>query len=391
MAGSQRVEQLALEIGARQRAQFGVELILQDFLQRIKAIEAEALGEFIIDLGFAGHFDAGHCHVEFGRLAGQIGGAIIGREGHLQGALFIGLGADQLVFKAGDELARTNLDPHAFALAAIERHAIHLAFEIDDHSVTGLGLVFCRGGFGALRRFGEAGDRGIHGTFVGRHDQLFQRQIFSLHVLDGRQDFQADSEAGIALFRQFAIHINLRLGRRAQTVIGDHLVDAIIHSRLQRFTAQSRPVHFLDEVGRHLARTETWHLDGLGHFGQARVQPRGDGIGRDHQRISAAQALVGDFSNLHRRTHQFEFEILVKSPGQAAAGWCGRRDSNPHVFRHWNLNPARLPVPPRPHPGRERPAIAGTFRSARQQCHAGTRRLERRPAGQPAQRGIRRG
>src|SRR6201993_4199806 len=28
--------------------------------------------------------------------------------------------------------------------------------------------------------------------------------------------------------------------------------------------------------------------------------------------------------------------------------WCGRRNSTPHNFRHWNLNPARLPVPPRP-------------------------------------------
>src|SRR5664279_770891 len=30
------------------------------------------------------------------------------------------------------------------------------------------------------------------------------------------------------------------------------------------------------------------------------------------------------------------------------SAWCGRRDSNPHDFRHGNLNPARLPVPPRP-------------------------------------------
>ena len=28
--------------------------------------------------------------------------------------------------------------------------------------------------------------------------------------------------------------------------------------------------------------------------------------------------------------------------------WCGRRASNPHDFRHGNLNPARLPIPPRP-------------------------------------------
>ena len=28
--------------------------------------------------------------------------------------------------------------------------------------------------------------------------------------------------------------------------------------------------------------------------------------------------------------------------------WCGRRDLNSYAFRHWNLNPARLPIPPRP-------------------------------------------
>ena len=28
--------------------------------------------------------------------------------------------------------------------------------------------------------------------------------------------------------------------------------------------------------------------------------------------------------------------------------WCERRDSNPHAFRRRNLNPVRLPIPPRP-------------------------------------------
>src|SRR5581483_406055 len=36
------------------------------------------------------------------------------------------------------------------------------------------------------------------------------------------------------------------------------------------------------------------------------------------------------------------------SKNPRCSAWCGRRDSNPHNFRHWNLNPARLPVPPRP-------------------------------------------
>jgi hypothetical protein len=26
--------------------------------------------------------------------------------------------------------------------------------------------------------------------------------------------------------------------------------------------------------------------------------------------------------------------------------WCERRDSNSHGLPHWNLNPARLPIPP---------------------------------------------
>jgi hypothetical protein len=29
--------------------------------------------------------------------------------------------------------------------------------------------------------------------------------------------------------------------------------------------------------------------------------------------------------------------------------WCERRDSNSHGLPHWNLNPARLPVPPHSH------------------------------------------
>ena len=42
-------------------------------------------------------------------------------------------------------------------------------------------------------------------------------------------------------------------------------------------------------------------------------------------------------------------KVLQNSSGKRSfSAWCGRRDSNPHNFRHWNLNPARLPIPPRP-------------------------------------------
>ncbi len=48
-----------------------------------------------------------------------------------------------------------------------------------------------------------------------------------------------------------------------------------------------------------------------------------------------------------------------------ASGWCGRRDSNPHNFRHWNLNPARLPVPPRPQHAPAGPLQKNRFRLPR--------------------------
>ena len=43
-------------------------------------------------------------------------------------------------------------------------------------------------------------------------------------------------------------------------------------------------------------------------------------------------------------------EILkVDSNNAVHLIWCGRRDLNPHESLHWNLKPARLPIPPRPH------------------------------------------
>ena len=43
--------------------------------------------------------------------------------------------------------------------------------------------------------------------------------------------------------------------------------------------------------------------------------------------------------------------VCPPRPGMQVRRWCGRRDLNPHDFRHGNLNPARLPISPRP-PGR---------------------------------------
>src|SRR5579875_1048894 len=49
------------------------------------------------------------------------------------------------------------------------------------------------------------------------------------------------------------------------------------------------------------------------------------------------------------------FEGGREEQADKAAAWCGRGDLNPHDLHRWNLNPVRLPIPPRPPP---RPAAA---------------------------------
>ena len=68
MARGQRIEQLALHVSAGQSGQFGIELVLEDVFQRVDRIDAEHLGEFIIEFGFSRGFDTLHKAGEFCRL-----------------------------------------------------------------------------------------------------------------------------------------------------------------------------------------------------------------------------------------------------------------------------------------------------------------------------------
>src|SRR5690349_20347090 len=104
-------------------------------------------------------------------------------------------------------------------------------------------------------------------------------------------------------------------------------------------------MHLADEVGRNLAGAEAGHAnlrrDAL-HF---LLDPRLDVGGGDGQHEGALQALVLSLDSLDGHVAQFPMNSWGRSHSES--GWCARRDLNPHIFRYWNLNPARLPVPPR--------------------------------------------
>src|SRR5271165_4629766 len=70
--------------------------------------------------------------------------------------------------------------------------------------------------------------------------------------------------------------------------------------------------------------------------------------------------------------------------------WCGRRDSNPHDLRRWNLNPVRLPIPPRPRTDPVRGVdIAQEFWCHTSNCGAAPFRARR--SAEAAEAGARRG
>ena len=71
---------------------------------------------------------------------------IVGRERHFHIALLAGLGADQLILEAGNELARAQREIEILALAAVEFHAVDAADEIDHDDVVLLRRLRLRAG-----------------------------------------------------------------------------------------------------------------------------------------------------------------------------------------------------------------------------------------------------
>ena len=128
---------------------------------------------------------------------------------------------------------------------------------------------------------------------------------------------------------------------------------------------------------RHLARTEAVQTD----LALERVEPfvgLGQQIGGgDHNGEFALEAFGKSFGYLHhtifvlgRGGGAFENTRFGAGASRRCAAsmhlaWCGRRDSNPHDFRHGNLNPARLPIPPRPR------ALRGTMVGKRRGLYHG--------------------
>ena len=123
-------------------------------------------------------------------------------------------------------------------------------------------------------------------------------------------------------------------------------------------------VHLADEVGGHLAGAEAGHAHLRRDRLQLLVDAGVDVLGGNGDPVGALQALVQRLDSLHVGFKP-SCQRLAGVGLRAARSWCGRRDSNPHIFRYQDLNLARLPVPPRPPGRRQAASIAAAMREGK--------------------------
>ena len=139
--------------------------------------------------------------------------------------------------------------------------------------------------------------------------------------------------------------------------LADRLLDDLGHCRLAVDAAQMRDRHL---PGRNplICTRDLQLVEPVG-------QPYAELGRRNRHRQFALQALGKGLVHLHgifSRSALLSRSARRSGCSASRAGWCGRRDLNPHGRAHRNLNPACLPIPPRP-PGTADGAATSDTRS----------------------------
>ena len=130
-------------------------------------------------------------------------------------------------------------------------------------------------------------------------------QPLELHALDvGRrhvgQCFEPHLDFGVLALGIAFVELDLGLERRAELLVAQQPLDAVLHRRVKRVGMEAFAVHLANQVRRHLAGTEALDV-GLGrHFLQLHVQFLVELGGVDHHLVFALEASAQSFGNLHR-------------------------------------------------------------------------------------------
>ena len=299
MTGRQRIEQLALHLGAGEAGGFLFQLAAHQFFQLVEAFKAQRLGEVLVDRGFGFHLHLLHRDGELRVLALQVLGRVIGGEGDGDGLFIAGLDAFQLILEAGDELARTQHQCGILGLAAFEFHAVDAANEIDDQLVAGGGLLRLGRILVALLSARDPRQRFVQLGIGHRHHQLFQLQPVERGGGDFRQHFQFHRQFGILALGIAFGHFHLGLHRRAQRLFLHQPVDRFAHRIVQRIGMQRFAVHLAHQIGGHFAGAEAGHAHLRGDLLHLGIDARIDILCRDGDGVATLEAFIERFDDLH--------------------------------------------------------------------------------------------
>src|SRR5262249_44025020 len=201
-------------------------------------------------------------------------------------------------------------------------------------------------------------------------DLALELDALEIRQLDLRQYLEREriGEVGLSaddLFDRgrFVRNRDLRFHGKLETAVADDLGVELADYRLDGLGHHRLAVDLSQVRDRHLAGSEAAQLDAILEFAEPLGHPRLE-VGCRYLDLEFALEAVGkslgDFhgDNLRRSLRSVDWAVTRR--GACVAAWWGRRDLNPHDFRHGNLNPARLPVPPRPR--RRQPTCAAAGR-----------------------------
>ena len=234
-----------------------------------RVVFGDVLGELVVELGLDGLLDLVDLALEGRGLAGQLLGVALG-EGDLDGLLFTGLQADELIFEAGDERAGAERQGIALGLAAVEGLAVDKAFKVQNDGVAGLGFAVngLDAGVAVLHAAELCVDFGLGdgNGLLGDLDALVLAEGDLGVELSGNGQHDAAVFGGLHIGNGgLADGLELLLDNGSFVDLGEDLVDSV-------FIEDLRAVHPLDELARGLALAEAGDHDILTDLGIGLVQ-----------------------------------------------------------------------------------------------------------------------
>ncbi len=267
MRAIERIENLALDLGARDGLVFRADAAFHQLFQVRQGLRPQRLGEVVVDLGTyrLGHFLDGDG--ELGVLAGDFLGRIILRERYLDEALLARLAALQALHEARNEAGLAHDERHVLALAAFELLAVDAAHEVNRQTVA------LAGGTARLRLMPDGAlDQIVHrlvdGFLADLGHFLLELQCRQVGDLEVRQHLERHGVGEVALPGDHALDLILVLGELDVGLMGGALVAirhglaaGFIYRLLHHLRHQRAAVQLLDMGDGDLALAEPLDLD----------------------------------------------------------------------------------------------------------------------------------